>query len=430
MHAHRSRQLLRPLLAAFAVVVVGGGACGDDSTIDPTESATTQSVAETTTTTGESSSDATSTSTGGGGASGATSSGSSSSASTGADTTTTTTEPETSGTTGPVEPPDPPVTLEPCMNGSCWSTLTFSAICGSTYVNEDFSSGNFNVHDFALSLKADREVTITLTRTAGEIEPALVILDEQGETVYDGENGAWGPELTIEAVSTGMGSEVASLTIAPGFDQRINVYVTSWSVIDGDFVSSMPTDVTYAYEVYNDCEPETGAFPPPNFDEDDVVNGYHLLPYSEPDGLYTRKADGCSRGIPRLIDVIYTVAERWAELRPEFTPIQVADLNEGPCSNVDHATHDDGTHVDIIVPCATNINCANWIPAVDLAKLITNTGEACGILNNDEPVQGWINPYFDEHHDYEPWFGQYMRSVQGHDGHFHVRVKKPELSCN
>jgi hypothetical protein len=331
---------------------------------------------------------------------------------------------------GPMPPDEPPMPLAPCENGSCWSTLTFSAICGSTFVDENYASGSFNVHEFSLSVWADRPVELSLTRTGGAFFPAIVIHDDMGETVYDGEIGAWNDQLTINAITTGEDGEVAAVEILPKVDMQLSVFLTGWDVIASDFVAPIPTDVTYTFEVYNDCVSETGTQLPPNFDPNDIVDGYHLLPPSEPPGLYTRKADGCSRGIQRLIEVIYTVAVRWAELRPEFTPITVLDLNEGPCSTVDHETHDDGTHVDLTISCATEVACANWVPAVDLARLFVDTGEVCGIIFNDDGVQAVINPYFEANHDYEPWHQTFMRTVAGHESHFHLRVKKLDETCN
>ena len=124
------------------------------------------------------------------------------------------------------------------------------------------------------------------------------------------------------------------------------------------------------------------------------------------------------------------MATRWAEIRPEFTPINVLDLNESLSCGVDHETHDDGTHVDMTVGCATSVACENWVPAVDLARLFVDTGEVCGIIFNDAGVQAVINPYFSMVHAYEPWKQTFMRSVDGHDSHFHVRVKKLDDTCN
>lgn len=331
---------------------------------------------------------------------------------------------------GPEPPEDPPMVVEPCGPASCWSTLSFSAYCGPTLVQENFSSGNYNVHSFALSVWADRPVELTLMPTAGAWFPAIVIHDEQGETVYDGVVGAWNEALTVNGISTGEDGDAAAVEILPKLDGELTIYVTGWDVIAGDFVPDMPTDVSYDFEVFNDCPPEAGTVPPPNFDPNDVVDGYHLLPDSEPPGLYTHKEDDCSRGNQNLVETIYTVAARWAELRPEYTPLYIADLNEAWCSSVDHATHDDGTHVDLSMGCATQAACANWIPALDLARLFVDTGQACGIIFNDTLVQSHANPYFEGSFAYEPWKQTFMRSVDGHDSHFHVRVKLADDSCN
>ena len=66
----------------------------------------------------------------------------------------------------------------------------------------------------------------------------------------------------------------------------------------------------------------------------------------------------------------------------------------------------------------------------ELAKMFVDTGVACGILNNDTAIQAVVNAYFDSTQTYEPWHGQFMRSVDGHIHHFHVRVKKPDGLCN
>ena len=106
-------------------------------------------------------------------------------------------------------------------------------------------------------------------------------------------------------------------------------------------------------------------------------------------------------------------------------------MNEGSCSSVDHATHDDGTHVDIVVGCATNVSCSEKGPVLELAKLIVDTGQACGIINdNDTAVLNEINTYFTSQYAYEPWHGTFMRNIGGHTGHFHIRVKKPDGTCN
>lgn len=324
---------------------------------------------------------------------------------------------------------DPPQQLDPCSVGKCWSSLSFLGACGPATLDENFSSGKYNVHVFSLFAKADVEIEITLQRTAGVWNPALLLHDAQGLTLSDGELGSTSGAIVVEVPESGRGGALARLKLRASSDLTLKLSLTSWQVLDSGFVATMPTDATYTFGAVKDCELPTGQLlSPPNFDPQNVVGGYYLLPASDPAGLYTKKKDLCSRGNKLLIDVLYTVANNWKQLYPELAPIAILDLNE--CDGANHETHDDGTHVDIVVECATDVTCADIQPAIDLAKLFIDTGQTCGIIFSDEAVQAVINPYFESLFDYTPWHGTFMRSYTGHNGHFHVRVKKPDGSCN
>lgn len=431
----RTRPLSTPaILTAIALLA----ACGDgDAGPGATDTEGTASSASTTT--GASASagsqgptEASSSGSAGGGDSTSSSTGGATTG--GATTGDATTGGETSGaTTGGADRCDPdasPIDVDPCGPASCWSTLTFSAICGPTALTEDFGSGAYNVHHFTLALRAGVPSRITFTRTGGDFAPALIIRDTMGNTLFDGETGACSDALEVDVLATGVDGDEASVELSAAADLGLDLFLSGWHVVDGGFAPAMPTDATYAFEIDNTCEPETGASDPPNFDEGDVEGGFHVLPDADPPGLYTHKDPDCSRGTRRMIQVLTTVAARWHAIRPEFAPLAFLDLNEAWCSNVDHATHDDGTHADLKAGCATNVDCANWIPALDLARLFIDTGEVCGILFNDAKVQGAVNPYFEAAHDYEPWKQVFMRTVDGHVAHFHVRVKKPDGTCN
>lgn len=331
----------------------------------------------------------------------------------------------------------PPVPLEPCEMGrpdSCWSALTSTGACGTSTLNEDFVTNLYNVHTFSVAVRAGVDAEITLRRTGGAWEPALVLHDDTGATIYDGERGLVSPTLTVTAVSTGRGADVATVRISSATDVAVLGFLTGWHVIDGAFLPRMPMAATYALTILTDCPPPTGLLTPPNFDEGDVVGGYYILPPSDPAGLYTRK-ERCSRGNRLLIEVLYTVAVRWAELRPGYSPISITDLNE--CDprlpgDADHATHDDGTHADLSAGCATRVGC-DIDAAIDLAKLFVDTGEVCGIIFNDDAVQAVVNPYFLSEYSYTPWHGgaarTFMRTVAGHTAHFHIRVMRPDGTC-
>lgn len=331
----------------------------------------------------------------------------------------------------PDAPAVPPKALVPCQNGLCWSAPKLASACGTATINEDFSTGLYNVHQFALSAPAKVPLDLSAQATAGNWEPVLIVQDEQGATIHDGELPLSTAALSVQAVSSGRGSDTASVRVTADSDRQLALFVTSWDAVDGDFKPLLPADATYTLTNFADCVPSTGGLlSPPNFDPNDQDGGFFLLPPSSPAGLYLRKADDCSRGTKLLIDVLYTVAVRWQQLRPTLAPINIRDLNEGSCSTVDHATHDDGTHADLTVSCATQVACTDNQPKIDLAKLFVDTGAVCGILNNDEDVQPIVNEYFASKFSYQPWKGKFMRTVSGHTGHFHVRVMKPDGSCN
>ncbi|MCE7892713.1 MAG: hypothetical protein DYH12_23915, partial [Sorangiineae bacterium PRO1] len=321
----------------------------------------------------------------------------------------------------------PPTQLAPCATGQCWDAPALSSVCGSATVNEDFSSGKYNVHEYALILPAATAVGLTLTATGGSWSPELIVNTAGGTTLFDGQNAASGNDPLV--VATGP----TEVTLTAKQDTAVSVFVTDSAVIDSGFAAPLPADAKYTLTTNVDCAPPAPGtlLTPPNFDPNDKsAGGYYLLPDSVPPGLYTHKAADCSRGTKLLIDVIYTVATHWKPLYPSLSPLKVMDMNEGSCSTVNHATHDDGTHVDIVAGCATDITCADKKPKIALAKLFVDTGVACGILNNDTAVHAEVNAYFAQKTNYTPWKSQFMRYVDGHVAHFHVRVKKPDGTCN
>jgi len=329
-------------------------------------------------------------------------------------------------------PPKKPNQLAPCKAGKCWSASALSSLCGSSSLDEDYSSGKYNVHRYTLSPQPKVKVELTLAVTAGGYKPALVIQNPAGVTVSDGERSSSSSDLSVQVLASGKASAPAKVRLTANKAMTLTVYVTGWSVIQGGFSPMLSKSGKYRLTTASGCTPPKPGklLSPPNFDPKNIKKGYYLLPQSQPAGLYTRKADDCSRGTKLLIDVLYTVAYHWKQKQPTLSPIKYLDLNEGTCSSVNHATHDDGTHADLTAGCATQVSCTNNQPAIDLARLFVDTGQVCGIINNDPAVQKVINAYFKSKFSYKPWHGTFMRSVSGHTHHFHVRVKKPNGSCN
>ncbi len=327
----------------------------------------------------------------------------------------------------------PPTPRDPCAVGQCWSAPPLGGVCGASALTEDFSTGNYNVHDYPLTVVAGVTADVTLTATAGTWDPALIVLAKDGTTLYDGEIALAGSDPQVTPMSSGKNGGNAHLRVTPKTDASVDVFVTGWSVIDGGFAPALPTDATYSLSALLDCPPPLPGqlLSPPNFDPSNVQDGFYQLPPSQPPGLYSLKGEACSWGTKLLIDVIYTVATHWKPLYPALSPISVRDLNENIAEcGTDHDTHADGTHVDIIAGCATDKDCPDKQPKIALAKLFIDTGVACGIVNNDELVHAEVNAYFAQQASYTPWFGQFMRPVTGHDTHFHVRVQKPDGTCN
>ncbi len=320
-----------------------------------------------------------------------------------------------------------PEDLSPCEEGRCWDTELRSAVCGPSRVNEDFGTGNYNVHAYAIELEADLVHTLLVRRVSGPWSPRIILRTSDGVTIFDGEMGAIREGLRVVALSTS--SEEVSLELESANALSLTIYVTGEDVAESNFAAFPPQEARYELSHVFPCE-SPALISPPNFDPTDLVNGYFLLPQSEPEGLYVRKADACSRGNRNLIDVIYTGAVHLSGIHPELAPIAVRDMNKGSCSTVNHSTHNDGTHADLVAGCGTSVSCADTQPAIDFAKILIDTGEICGILFNDTVVQGEVNAYFASKFSYEPWKGTFMRSVSGHVSHFHVRVKKPDGSCN
>lgn len=143
---------------------------------------------------------------------------------------------------------------DPCATAACWTAPSLGG-CGPTAIDEDFSSGNYNVHRYLLMASADVPIDVTLTATAGSWSPTLIVHDEQGTTVYDGERIHSTSALQISAPSPAPPPEAVAIRIQASPRQHLGVYVTGASVVADDFTSSLPTDAEYTLEAALDCSP-------------------------------------------------------------------------------------------------------------------------------------------------------------------------------
>lgn len=149
-----------------------------------------------------------------------------------------------------------PTPREPCEQDNCWlNAPRLSGLCGTAGIDENFPTGLHNVHRYPLDAPAGVTVEVTLDVTAGSWEPALVVHEEDGTTLYDGEVALSGSPVTIVGLDSGRGSSSASSSLTAPDDTSLYLFVTSWEAIDGDFVPDIPTDANYTVSAFADCPP-------------------------------------------------------------------------------------------------------------------------------------------------------------------------------
>lgn len=147
-----------------------------------------------------------------------------------------------------------PAKLTPCQGALCWKNApTLAAPCGTTDTPEDFSSGKYNTHRYPFTPPKNITVELTLTRTAGSFNPALIIQSVAGVILYDGSKAMSNGGLTITPLASGMGASVARVRLKASVNSQVHVFVTSWATISGNFSKPMPTNAKYMLRVSASC---------------------------------------------------------------------------------------------------------------------------------------------------------------------------------
>jgi hypothetical protein len=151
------------------------------------------------------------------------------------------------------EPLPEPEQLRPCENGSCWDTDAIPARCRETTVNEDFSSGRYNVHAYGSTLFGGSDTAVTLTRTGGAWQPAIIVA-EGDLVIYDGAVGLVREGLSVTRETDGTSGDEARVLFTTDRDLHVTIHVTGWEVVESDFVDFLPTDATYRLLLENVCD--------------------------------------------------------------------------------------------------------------------------------------------------------------------------------
>lgn len=150
--------------------------------------------------------------------------------------------------------PLPATPRSPCASSNCWlNAPALTGACGSQTVKENFATGKYNVHRFTLSAPAGVGVDAMLEATGGSWNPALLVLAEDGTTLYDGQFGGGGGGVSVQALASGKSSSLARVRLEAQADTPLHLFVTSWAVVDGGFTPPMPGDAAYSLELAANC---------------------------------------------------------------------------------------------------------------------------------------------------------------------------------
>ncbi|MBN2360907.1 MAG: hypothetical protein JXR83_15735, partial [Deltaproteobacteria bacterium] len=150
-------------------------------------------------------------------------------------------------------PPPLPADIDPCENGSCWSDDAWAPPCGYAPVDEDYSSGRYNVHEYRVVLYHDAPIRITVDRTAGTWQPAIIVVTAAGEVVSDGAVALQRPGLNATIAATGRTGARARLRLNTGTDTPASVFVTGWGAIDSGFTEFQPQTAEYSLLIESRC---------------------------------------------------------------------------------------------------------------------------------------------------------------------------------
>ena len=142
---------------------------------------------------------------------------------------------------------------DPCATEACWTAPTLG-VCGSTKINEDYGSGLYGVHHYLVMAPADVDFEISVTRTAGNWQPALILHDEQGTTVYDGTQAHSTAALEVTALAAPPDTD--GVRIRPSKRMHLGLYMTGDSVIANGFTGAvLPQDAEYTLQASAGCAP-------------------------------------------------------------------------------------------------------------------------------------------------------------------------------
>ncbi len=149
--------------------------------------------------------------------------------------------------------------VQPCSAGRCWRPDAELAACGMWNIDEDFSSGRFDVHQFELTMPGGGPVVFRLVRNSGSFAPAIWITRQDGSPVWLGDGGL-DPDIRVTEATAGRGGMVSEVTLQSDVAVPLFAHITGWATVDSGFETGPGTDVTYSFSIMQMCAPpEPGA---------------------------------------------------------------------------------------------------------------------------------------------------------------------------
>ena len=149
-------------------------------------------------------------------------------------------------------PPPMPRQVQPCRNADCWEQTLTASRCGRASIDENYHTGNYNVHRWATTIFDARTNSVDMRVRAGGWKPALVVTRRDGTVLYDGEVGLQSADLTV-GVETRTDNRVR-IRFATDRDVSVYVFATARKTLRSDFVERIPTAAEYTLGVESTCQ--------------------------------------------------------------------------------------------------------------------------------------------------------------------------------
>lgn len=333
----------------------------------------------------------------------------------------------------------------PCGVASCWEPALSLPMCGTRVINEDFSSGRFNVHRYGATVPGGEPVTITLRAAGGVYQPMLLITDAGGELVFAGDAVTLRPDVTILSANTNA-TEV-SVTLQLSAMRMLSFWVTDVGAAASGFTSGVSTSADYQLSAAQMCEGGGSVSESVGRTNDGSLENAVRL--TGGDGYVVADTGrNAEYGTQETIDLIRAGFAAVRTRHPGAETVQVRDIsvvNGGePSGPWPHASHESGRDVDMTyhldscsgacplasVPLGQFDEEATWTLfeywlAQDAVTFIFVDRTLQALLYDAAGRRGATSAELDRWFQYPGSGAGIIRHIANHLNHHHVRFRCP-----